>query len=67
MFEKVVIATDFSPGGEKLLGCLGELKALGTREIILTWVMEISTAGGPSSSLQEAHKKKLEKTGKQNV
>ena len=65
MFEKVVIATDFSPGGEKLLGCLGELKALGTREIILTWVMEISTSGGPSSAVQKAHKKKLEETVKE--
>lgn len=65
MFEKVVIATDFSPGGEKLLGCLGELKALGTREIILTWVMEIRSSGGPSSSLQDAHKKKLEEKVKE--
>ncbi len=60
MFEKVVMATDFSPGSEKLLNCLGELKALGTKEIILTWVMEIGTAGGPSTSLQEHHKKRLD-------
>ncbi|MFO7867072.1 MAG: universal stress protein [Candidatus Aminicenantes bacterium] len=60
MFKKAVLATDFSPGAEKLLGCLGELKALGTKEIILTWVMEINLAGGPSGSLQEEHKKKLE-------
>ncbi len=65
MFEKVVIATDFSPGGEKLLGCLGELKAVGTEEVILTWVMEISLAGGPSSALEELHKKKLEERVKE--
>ncbi len=60
MFEKVVLATDFSPGGEKLMYCLDELKSLGTKEIILTWVMEIRYSGGPSGSLQDHHKKKLE-------
>ncbi len=63
MFEKVVMATDFTPGGEKLFNCLGELKALGTKEIILTWVMEIRYSGGPSGSLQKQHRQKLaEKT-----
>lgn len=65
MFEKVVMATDFSPGAEKLLNCLGELKALGTEEIILTWVMEISSAGGPTGKLQDHHKKKLEEKVKE--
>ncbi len=65
MFEKVVMATDFSPGAEKLLNCLGELKTLGTKKIILTWVMEIGTAGAPSGTLKEHHKKKLEEKAKE--
>lgn len=65
MFEKVVMATDFSPGAEKLLNCLGELKNLGTEEIILTWVMEIGSAGGPTGKLKELHKQKLEEKAKE--
>jgi nucleotide-binding universal stress UspA family protein len=65
MFEKVLIATDFSPGGEKLLNCLEELKAIGTKEIVLTWVMEIRYSGGPTRSMQEQHKKKLEEKVKE--
>lgn len=65
MFGKVVLATDFSPGAEKLLTCLGELKQMGTQEIILTWVMEIGPAGGPTGKLQELHKQKLEEMAKE--
>ncbi len=65
MFEKVVIATDFSPGGEKLFNCLDELKAVGAREIILTWVMEIRYSGGPTGKLKEQHKQKLEEKAKE--
>jgi len=65
MFEKVVMATDFSPGAEKLLNCLGELKNLGTEEIILIWVMEIGSAGGPTGKLKELHKQKLEEKAKE--
>ncbi len=65
MFEKVVLATDFSPGAQKLLSCLGELKLVGTEEVILTWVMEINFAGGPTSSVQDAHRKALEEKGRQ--
>ena len=65
MFKKVVMATDFSPGAEKLFNCLGELKTLGAEEIILTWVMEIGLAGGPTGKLQDYHKKKLEEKVKE--
>jgi len=65
MFEKVVMATDFSPGAEKLFNCLGELKTLGTEEIILTWVMEISSAGGPTGKIKDLHEQKLEEKAKE--
>ncbi len=65
MFEKIVVATDFSPGSEKLITCLGELKGAGAKEVILTWVMEINIEGGLSSSLQDEHKKKLENKAKE--
>jgi nucleotide-binding universal stress UspA family protein len=65
MFKKVVLATDFSPGAEKLLNCLGDLKALGAEEVILTWVMEIGLAGGPTGALKDHHKKKLEEKMKE--
>jgi nucleotide-binding universal stress UspA family protein len=65
MFGRVVVATDFSPGAEKLFTCLEELKKMGTEEIILTWVMEIGSAGGPSGKLQELHKQKLEEKAKE--
>ncbi len=65
MFEKVVLATDFSPGAQKLLNCLDEFKLLGTKEVILTWVMEIRISGGPSGKLQEEHKKALEERARE--
>ncbi len=65
MFEKVVLATDFSPGAQKLLNCLGELKMVGTKEVILTWVMEINFAGGPTSSMQKEHRRALEERARE--
>ena len=65
MFEKVVLATDFSPGAQKLLNCLGELTLVGTKEVILTWVMEFNIAGGPSTSMQEEHRKALEERARE--
>ncbi len=40
MFTRVLVATDLSPGAEKLLVCLEELKHLGTEELVLVWVTE---------------------------
>lgn len=40
LFETVIIATDFSPGAEKIFACLKELQEVGTKKIILVWVVE---------------------------
>ncbi len=35
MFEKVLLATDFSPGANQLMECLKDLQMVGTRELTL--------------------------------
>ncbi len=60
MFERVLIASDFSPGALELFHCLGELKTVGTRELILVWAVDIRVGMGFSATLQKNHLQKLE-------
>lgn len=60
MFEKILLATDFSPGAEKLMSCLEELKRVGARELTLVWAVDLHAGGGYSNTLQRHHLEKLE-------
>ncbi len=41
MFEKLLVATDFSAASDKLIGCLGGMKRLGTKEVLLVHALGI--------------------------
>ncbi|MDP2233101.1 MAG: universal stress protein, partial [Actinomycetota bacterium] len=52
MFERVVICTDLSEESDRLVNCVGELKILGMREVVLTHVVDIF---GDSESGRDRH------------
>ena len=43
MFTKMMICTDLTPASYALIGCVGELKEIGTREVVLTHVVHTAT------------------------
>lgn len=59
MFEKVLVAVDFSPFTDRLLGCADEFAAVGLREIILLHVLQHpkELAGAASEEVKEAQAK----------
>ncbi|NBG87183.1 universal stress protein [Isachenkonia alkalipeptolytica] len=70
LFDKVLLATDYSPAAETLFQCLPELKNFGLKEVILTHVADTHSAGGNVVEFQkhnerklEAYKKELEELG----
>jgi len=70
LFDKVLLATDYSPAAETLFQCLPELKNFGLKEVILTHVADTHSAGGNVVEFQkhnerklEAYKKELEEMG----
>lgn len=42
MFERVLVATDLSPASHRVIRCIGGLRALGTREIVLGHCLSVS-------------------------
>lgn len=56
MFEKVILATDFSPCAEELQGCLPELKKLGAKEVILLHIVPLTP---PARHVDEAKERLL--------
>lgn len=70
LMEKVLLATDFSDSARNLQYCVGELKGLGLKEVVLTHVVDIQSSALASTVLQkhnqevlEDEKKKLTKMG----
>ncbi len=60
LFDKVLLATDYSPAAETLFQCLPELKSLGMKEVILTHVADTHSAGGNVVEFKKHNEKKLE-------
>ena len=60
MFERIVLATDLSPAWDGVVACAGEFKALGCKQIILTYVISVKFMAGMEGSLQAAARPKLE-------
>ncbi len=60
MFERIVLATDLSPAWDEVVACAGEFKALGCKQIILTYVISVKFMAGMEGSLQAAARPKLE-------
>jgi len=65
LFDKVLLATDYSPAAETLFQCLPELKNFGVKEVILTHVADTHSAGGNVVEFQKHNEKKLETYKKQ--
>ncbi len=65
MFEKVLLATDLSPAYDKLTQCIVELKEIGTKEIVLVWVVDVEKASLSAGDVRDQHLKKLEVRGKE--
>ncbi|MFO8110178.1 MAG: universal stress protein [Thermoplasmata archaeon] len=63
MFEKVLLATDFSPAYERLIKCVSELKEIGTKEVLMTWVVNARSAGTSAGEYRENHLNKLKEKG----
>ena len=53
LFNKVLLATDFSPQSNQLLYCLPELQKFGLREVVLIHVVNVQTSGGNAPEMQE--------------
>ena len=65
LFEKVLLATDYSQPSEQLFKCLPELKHAGMKEVVLVHVADTHSAGGNVVEFQEYNTKKLEKYKKE--
>jgi nucleotide-binding universal stress UspA family protein len=60
MFERIVLATDLSPAWDEIVACAGEFKALGCKQVILTYVISVKFMAGMEGSLQAAARPRLE-------
>jgi len=61
MFEKVILAADFSPYTERLLGCVGELARAGMEEMIALYVVDSKHAEMAEGMLKAFAEKELER------
>ena len=60
MFEKIVLATDLSPAWNEIISGAGEFKALGCKQVILTYVISVKFMAGMEGILQSTARPKLE-------
>jgi nucleotide-binding universal stress UspA family protein len=60
VFGKIVLATDLSPAWNEIIACAGELKALGCKQVILTYVISVKFMAGMEGILQSTARPKLE-------
>ena len=61
MFEKILVATDLSGAGDRLVRTVGGLKALGTREVVLIHALNFREEGMLLASLMEQAEPELER------
>jgi nucleotide-binding universal stress UspA family protein len=60
MFKTIVLATDLSPAWDEIIACAGEFKALGCKQVILTYVISVKFMVGMEGILQSSARPKLE-------
>lgn len=53
VFRKLLAGTDFTPASDAVLSCLGQLKALGLEEVVLTHVVYVAHSVGLAETLTE--------------
>jgi nucleotide-binding universal stress UspA family protein len=59
VFEKIVLATDLSPAWNEIVACVGEFKALGCKQVILTYVISVKFMAGMEGILQSTARPQL--------
>ena len=59
MFQKTLFCTDLSPAMDNLLKCLGQLKSLGTKEVVLAHIVYVANTPGLENSLMRDAKPRL--------
>jgi nucleotide-binding universal stress UspA family protein len=64
MFEKVLVATDLSPASDCLLQCVGELKTIGVRKVVLAHVVYVANTPGLEDALEADASPPLERQKK---
>jgi len=64
MFSKMLVATDLSETSERVIGTLGSLKALGTREAVLIHCFNIRDVGSLADRLMELARPSFERQKK---
>lgn len=65
MFEKMVLATDLSTDWDRIVGCAEELKVLGCRHAILTYVLVTKGLVGVDVTAESAARPKIEEQKRQ--
>ena len=60
MFKTIVLATDLSPAWNEIVACAGEFKALGCKQVILTYVISVKFMVGMEGILQSTARPKLQ-------
>ncbi|MFA4902127.1 MAG: universal stress protein [Desulfobaccales bacterium] len=59
MFKTIVLATDLSPAWDEIIACAGEFKALGCKQVILTYVISVKVMAGMEGLLLSTARPKL--------
>ncbi len=64
MFSRILVATDLSKASDQLVGCIRELKALGTWQAVLTFCLNLQEVGNLADNIRELVQPSLEKQRK---
>ncbi len=64
MFRKMLVCTDLSPASDALIQCVGDLKALGMEEAVLTHVIYVANTPGLEEMLAEEARPVLDRQKK---
>jgi nucleotide-binding universal stress UspA family protein len=64
MFNKILMATDFSPASDCLVQCAAEFKALGLQEIVLAHIVYVANTPGLEDMLEAEARPQLERQQK---
>ena len=65
MFKKILVCTDLSPAADAMIQCAGELRTIGTEEVILIHVIYVANTPGLEELLTQDARPVLERQKKQ--
>jgi len=64
MFSKILVATDLSKASDQLVGCIRELKTLGTKQVVLVYCLYLQEVRNLADNIREIFHPALEKQQK---